>query len=114
MPSYPASWPVAYPYGTLQLAQLSNGPSGPLIIENTNVTTLPPAVVYIHGETEAVPVYFVYNNSPYWSAGDLFGWLLLAGHGVLSCSNNVNGSSGGASNCCARGYIDFRVNGQNK
>ena len=100
VPSYPASWPVpSYPYGSLQLAQLSNGPSGPLIIENTNVTSLPPAVVYIHGETEAVPVYFVYNNGSYWNAGDLFGWLLLAGHGVLSCTND---STGGTNSCRRR------------
>jgi hypothetical protein len=39
-------------------------------------------VVYIHGETPAVPVYFRNSKWPYWKANDRFGWLKLAGHGT--------------------------------
>lgn len=54
----------------------------PLIVSNTNVTSLPPQVVYIHGESTAVPLKFRDNNAPYWNAGDIFGYLVLAGHGT--------------------------------
>src|SRR5208283_4159243 len=61
-------------------SQLTNDPAQPLVIVNTNVTSLPPPVVYIHGQTPAVPLYFVAANPPYWNAGDLFGYVTLAGH----------------------------------
>ena len=54
----------------------------PLIIKNANVQTVPPRVVYEHGNSGAVPVYFKADNLPYWKAGDLFGYLVLAGHGA--------------------------------
>ena len=56
----------------------------PLIITNTNLLRLPPTVVYIHGETAAVPVKFKVNNAPFWNAGDIFGYLVLAGHGTIT------------------------------
>jgi hypothetical protein len=68
----------------LAVAYLTN--SDPLVVINSDITTFPPSVVYVHEETAAVPVYFA-NTSPYWSAGQRFGWMILAGHGVLS--NNV-------------------------
>jgi hypothetical protein len=88
-------------FNGLQLAQLTNSPTQPLIIVNTNVTTLPPGVVYIHGQTPAVPLYFLANNLPYWTSGELFGYVTLAGHGVLptfTCSNSTGG--GQETNCC--------------
>ncbi len=92
-------WPVAYPY-PFGMAQFTNGWADPLVIEDTNVTELPPHVVYIHGQTPAVPVHFKYNNPPYWNAGDLFGYIMLAGHGVLQCTNDSTGQPGHNSNCC--------------
>jgi hypothetical protein len=53
----------------------------PLIVQNNNLTKFPPKVVYVHGNTTAVPVYFT-NTTAYWHAGDVFGIILLAGHGV--------------------------------
>ena len=62
----------------------------PLIITNMNLLSFPPEVVYIHGETTAVPLKFKFNRPPYWNAGDIFGYLVLAGHGTTSkpdCTN---------------------------
>jgi hypothetical protein len=57
----------------------------PLIVTNLNLSSFPPQVIYIHGgNTNAVPLYFKYNNPPYWSAGQLFGTLVLAGHGTFT------------------------------
>lgn len=93
-------FPYVSAYG-FQVALLTNDPANPLVIINTNVTALPPTVVYIHGFTAPVPLYFANNNPPYWSAGDCFGYVTLAGHGVFTlCTNSLNGSTGGASNCC--------------
>ena len=67
----------------------------PLIITNLSLGGFPPTVVYIHGETPAVPLKFKVSNPPYWSAGDLFGYVVLAGHGTITndCNNTaaVNG-----------------------
>jgi len=56
----------------------------PLIITNPSLASFPPSVIYIHGETPAVPVKFKTSNPPYWSAGDIFGYLVLAGHGTIT------------------------------
>ncbi|PWU15973.1 MAG: hypothetical protein C5B50_14330 [Verrucomicrobia bacterium] len=56
----------------------------PLLIQNTNLTSFPPQVVYIHGMSTAVPIKFRTANPPNWNAGDTFGILMLAGHGVFS------------------------------
>jgi len=64
----------------------------PLIVKNTNLTTVPPTVIYIHGDVPAaVPLRFKFNNPPYWAAGELFGTLVLAGHGTFTndCSNEA-------------------------
>ncbi len=53
-----------------------------LLVYNSNLVEFPPKVIYIHGNTNAVPVYFRDNNSPKWTAGSLLGWLVLAGHGA--------------------------------
>jgi hypothetical protein len=56
--------------------------SDPLMVENSGITCFPPGVVYIHRHTGPVPIRFKASNPPYWQAGDRFGWLVLAGHGV--------------------------------
>ena len=57
--------------------------SMPLIVQNTNLTSFPPQLVYIHGMSTAVPIKFRTGGS-LWSAGDTFGVLTLAGHGVFT------------------------------
>ena len=68
------------PPSTFPAATLFN--SEPLLIQNSSVTVLPPKVVYIHGNTSAVPLFFKSDHLPEWQSGDLFGWLVLAGHGA--------------------------------
>ena len=69
----------------------------PLLVQQTNLTSFPPRLVYIHENSTAVPMYF--NNDcvihdP--SSGDipvargtLFGQLTLAGHGVKFSSTEI-------------------------
>lgn len=55
----------------------------PLLVQSTSITAFPPTVLYIHGNSSAVPLYF---NTDILAIGvhrgDLFGQLTLAGHGV--------------------------------
>ena len=55
----------------------------PLLVESASITSFPPRVLYIHGNSSAVPLYF-YADIPAFGIhrGDLFGQLDLAGHGV--------------------------------
>jgi hypothetical protein len=55
----------------------------PLLVENESISSFPPTVLYIHGNSSAVPLYF-YADIPAFGIrrGDLFGQLDLAGHGV--------------------------------
>jgi hypothetical protein len=53
----------------------------PLLVQNSSLAALPPKVVYIHGGSFAVPIVFRDSNPGFWSAGDVFGDLVLAGHG---------------------------------
>jgi hypothetical protein len=69
-------------------AVLYNDANDPLVIINTNVTSLPPTAVYIHGMTLAVPMRFKYANPPYWAANEVMGYLVLAGHGVIPNPSN--------------------------
>lgn len=81
--------PIPRPAGQTQDgAVLYNDASDPLVIINTNVTSLPPTAVYIHGMTLAVPMRFKYANPPYWAANDVMGYLVLAGHGVIPNPSN--------------------------
>ena len=66
-----------FPGGTLY-----NRNTDPLLIVNDNLLSFPPEVVYVHANTNAVPVRFLNDNPGFWSANDLFGWLVLAGHAV--------------------------------
>ncbi len=55
----------------------------PLLVESTSITSFPPTVIYIHGNSSAVPLYFNTDISGVGiHRGDLFGQLTLAGHGV--------------------------------
>ncbi len=65
-------------------AVLYNDASDPLLVENFSVTNLPPQVTYVHSNSTAVTIRFKYNNPPYWAAGDVLGYLTLAGHGVFT------------------------------
>ncbi len=71
-----------FPGGTLYNAD-------PLLVMNDMLSTIPPVVVYIHGNTNAVPVLFKSDDpAGNWQADDLFGWLVLAGHGTgLDCDD---------------------------
>jgi hypothetical protein len=55
----------------------------PLLVQSESIISFPPTVVYIHGNSSAVPLYF-YTEIPAIGIhrGDLFGQLTLAGHGV--------------------------------
>ena len=63
----------------------------PLVVENTDVESLPPGAIYYHGGTlYSVPVKFLTaghdaSGNISWNAGDTFGTLTLSGHelGVL-------------------------------
>ncbi len=55
----------------------------PLLVANANLDAFPPHVVYIHENSSAVAVHFKSDDpGGKWLAGDRFGWLVLAGHGV--------------------------------
>jgi hypothetical protein len=55
----------------------------PLLIQNQNLTTFPPTVIYVHGNSSAVPCAFTADVPAINAhAGDIFGILLLAGHGI--------------------------------
>ena len=82
--------------GSLPPIQLVN--VEPLLVLHTNITYLPPHVVYYHGNTEAVSIYFNTNmiihdpntgNDIQVHRGDLFGQLQLAGHGANFSSVEV-------------------------
>jgi hypothetical protein len=58
--------------------------TSPLVVENPSLSCLPPHFVYIHSHTSPVEMRFKHNDptANRWHAGDLFGWLVLAGHGM--------------------------------
>ena len=80
-----------FPGGANAEATLYNDASSPLIVENLVISNLPPTVAYNHtpGST-AVPIKFVTSNPPYWTAGEVLGYLTLAGHGVFSNATTVS------------------------
>jgi hypothetical protein len=62
----------------------------PLIVENLSISNLPPTVAYNHSPgSTAVQVKFQTSNPPYWTAGEVLGYLTLAGHGVFSNATTV-------------------------
>jgi hypothetical protein len=67
------------------LGTVANPNNKPLQVMSTltDPPGLPPKVVYIHGNTTAVPVYFTADGpGSAWLKGDLLGQLTLAGHGI--------------------------------
>jgi hypothetical protein len=54
----------------------------PLLVLHDSLTQFPPTVVYRHGKTTAVRVYFKNAEEDLWSADALFGYLIIAGHGA--------------------------------
>jgi hypothetical protein len=66
--------------GGTPLATLYN--EEPLLVESDDLTGFPPRVLYTHGNSSPVPVLFREDNLGTWNAGDVFGWMVLAGHGV--------------------------------
>lgn len=82
-------------FGSFPGAVLRN--TQPMVVTNQVLTEFPPSVIYIHGATTASPIVFKTsgvltditgaNPTPY-SAGQVFGWLVLAGHGTqIDCSS---------------------------
>lgn len=85
----PMWMPPFFPGGTVYNLE-------PLLVLNDNVETLPPTVVYIHGNSSMVPVYFKDPGppnpiDPAWDQDDLLGYLVLAGHGVGYASCDCEG-----------------------
>jgi hypothetical protein len=65
-------------------APLYNDPADPLIVQNLALNSFPPQVIYIHGLSgPGIPLRFRSTHPPYWTAGDIFGYLVLAGHGTF-------------------------------
>lgn len=85
-------------------AVLYNDASDPLLIENLSLTNLPPTATYVHGQSTAVPIRFRDNNPPYWAAGDVLGYLTLAGHGVFT--NTVTATAPCAAAMTPGGLLD--------
>ena len=78
----------SFPLGAMVLY---NDCDSPLVIQNLNISSNPPSVVYIHGSTPAVAMRFKYTNPGYWTAGQVAGMLTLAGHGVgLGCAKSAS------------------------
>jgi len=79
------------PYANFPGGTLYN-PTALLVVNDTltNPPGFPPRVVYIHGNTTAVPVWFL-NADPggAWQADDVFGYLVLAGHGISFDTTDV-------------------------
>lgn len=67
---------------------LYNPIGSPLSIINPAINSFPPDVVYIHNSSNAVPVYL---HVPGATIDALYGYLTLAGHGVLDV-NTANGT----------------------
>jgi hypothetical protein len=99
-----------------QGAYFYSDPTQPLTVQNSLVCTLPPSVVYTHTpQTFAVPLYFRYTcpnfipgtTTPWWYAGDLFGWVSLAGHGTTTSDPCDSGTGGGEkSNGIFQQFVD--------
>ncbi|MGB8370162.1 MAG: hypothetical protein WCF71_12805 [Verrucomicrobiia bacterium] len=87
LPQLPLNGSMNFPSGG---AVLYNDASDPLIVQNLSISNLPPTVAYTHSaQSTAVPVKFLTSNPPYWTAGDVLGYLTLAGHGVFSNATTV-------------------------
>jgi hypothetical protein len=88
-------------------AVLYNDASNPLLIENLSITNLPPEATYVHGQSTAVPIRFRDNRPPFWAAGDVLGYLTLAGHGVFT--NVVTATAPCAAATAPGGLLDLTL-----
>ena len=76
----------SFPSQNFTNATVGGSTATPLIVMNSAIHSFPPTVIYYHGNTSAVPIYFstadtaVFGASA--TAGAEFGILELAGHGV--------------------------------
>lgn len=102
LPSVPGTVANTAFHGTN--AVLYNDAANPLLILNPSITNLPPEATYVHGLSSAVPIKFRDNNPPYWMAGDVLGYLTLAGHGVFT--NVVTASAPCSAAMASGGLLD--------
>ena len=100
----PVPYTISYSDFPAGGAVLYNDASDPLLIENLSLTELPPTVTYVHGQSTAVPIRFKNSNPPYWAAGDVLGYLTLAGHGVFT--NTVTATAPCAAATAPGGLLD--------
>ena len=78
--------------------------TSPMVVEaDIDTNGFPPRVVYIHGVTNAVSVYFRTANPPLWEADDRLGLLVLAGHGAERGPGDI------AEYCLAQDVEDLRA-----
>lgn len=91
LPGITGTGSTNFPGGVNAQATLYNDASSPLIVENLAISNLPPTVAYNHSPgSTAVPIKFLTSNPPYWTAGEVLGYLTLAGHGVFSNAVTVS------------------------
>ena len=83
-------------FAEIDLPAMAGFPGGtlyntaPLLVSNTDLTSFPPHVVYVHVNANAVPLVFRDTRPGRWKAGDLFGWLVLAGHATgFNCNDQA-------------------------
>jgi len=57
-----------------------------LVVDYKGIDGIPPKVTYVHGNSTLVPLHFL-TDGPAWHAGDVFGNVILAGHGI---NMNIN------------------------
>src|SRR5262249_25582291 len=75
------------PVGTFPGSVLYN--NQPLVVQNLNLNSFPPAVAYTHEQSTAVPLKFKSTNPGKWNKDDVFGYMVLAGHATqASCDSN--------------------------
>ena len=88
--------------------------STPLVVENPALLAFPPTVLYTHGETSAVELRTTFAIPAFafgalqptaLAAGDVFGIVLLAGHGV---NYSPGGGSAGGGNAQTKSAADFQ------
>ncbi len=85
-------------------------PARPLVVLAPNEMAFPPSVIYVHGQTSAVPVRFRFSSPGNWPANALFGWLRMAGHMtnvLVACAEPGTCPVGAIPWCCeACGVVD--------
>jgi hypothetical protein len=75
-------------------ATLFNRHNQPLIVQASNLTALPPTVVYEHNASSEVPILFA-TAGRQWKREELLGCIILAGHQVGVAGTPEGGKGGG-------------------